>query len=552
MKDKSSVSSSDASEINQLCDRFESALRAGERPSVQDYVRQVSEPYRAALLVEFYLRECACFPDGVSALFDQYRAQFPQYAELLADAKASLPMAADSAAAHALSDTAVDEFVAPVLPRPALTGKASTLAQTWPISELPLEVIIAVAEQMGEETYAAGEILIRQGEQPERLLVLVDGDAEVHLQEGASDHTISRLAVPCLLGEMGILTAESCTATVIAKSPVRVLTLPAEKLFTLTRRYPALLPAISRLVAERLGKGEVDALAGKTLRNYHIEHGVGSGGMGTVYLATDTRSGRQVALKMMSHRFLYEPEALARFEREFEICRTLRHDNIARVYEHFTAFGTHFMAMEFCSGKTLQELIQRCAPFPEDAVRKIAGQLAQALVFAHRSGVCHRDIKPSNVMIREDGLLKLMDFGLAKSRYSTELTTHGQVFGTIRYMPLEQVEGEQVDYRADVFAFGCIVYEMLTGRYFLQGQGYVDVLREHFQMAIPPKAAVRDGLSDDLYRVLAESLPKAPCDRVLDLQSVGAWAGSVDVPALEALANEQRTLTGSIETIVKV
>jgi len=552
MKNKSSVSSSDASEINQLCDRFESALRAGKRPSVQDYVRQVAEPYRAALLVEFYLRECACFPGDASALFDRYCAEFPHDAELLADAKASLPMAADSDGAHALSDTAVFEFVTPVLPPPPLTGKAGTLAQTWPLSDLPLEVIVAIAEQMDEETYAAGDLLIRQGERPERLLVLVDGDAEVHVQEGTSDHTISRLAVPCLLGEMGILTTESCTATIIAKSPVRVLTLSAEKLFPLTLRYPALLPAIGRLVAERLGKDEVDALAGKTLQNYRIEHAAGRGGMGTVYLATDTRSGKQVALKMMSHRFLYEPEALARFEREFEICRTLRHINIASVYEHFTAFGTHFMAMEFCSGKTLQDLIGRYAPFPEDVVRRIAGQLAQALVFAHRSGVCHRYIKPSTVMIREDGLLKLMDFGLAKSRCSTELTTHGQVFGTIRYMPLEQVEGEQVDYRADVFAFGCIVYEMLTGRYFLQGKGYVDILREHFQMTIPPKEAVRAGLSDDLYRVLQDSLQKAPGDRVLDLQAVGAWAGSVDVPALEALSNQQGALDGSPGMIAAV
>ncbi len=552
MKNESSMSPSDSSEIDLLCDRFESALQAGKRSAVQDYLRQVSEPYRAALLVEFYLLECAYFPDDASALFDNYRVEFPQYVELLAEAKASVLVAADSDGAHALSDTVLCEFVAPVPERPLLTGKSSTLARTWPMSELPLDVVVAVADQMSEETYSPGDVLIRQGEPPERLLVLVDGDAEVHVQDGASNHTISRLAVPCLLGEMGILTTESCTATIIAKSPVRVLTLPAEKLLRLTVRYPVLLPAIGRLVAERLGKDQVDALAGKTLQNYRIEHGVGRGGMGTVYLATDTPSGRRVALKMMSHRFLYDVEALARFEREFEICRTLRHVNIARVYDHFTAFGTHFLVMEFCSGKTLQELIQRYAPFPEDVVRKIAGQLAQALAFAHRSGVCHRDIKPSNVMIQEDGLLKLMDFGLAKSSYSTELTTHGRVFGTIRYMSLEQVEGERVDYRADVFAFGCIVYEMLTGRYFLQGNRYLDILNEHLRMTIPPKEAVRTGLSDDLYRLLQESLQKAPCDRVLDLQAVGCWAGNVDFPDLEAFSGEERSLAGSLEPTARM
>ena len=189
---------------------------------------------------------------------------------------------------------------------------------------------------------------------------------------------------------------------------------------------------------------------------------------------------------------------------------------------------------------------------PLDVVRKIAGQLAQALAYAHGLDVIHRDVKPSNIMIREDGLLKLMDFGLAKSKssFNPELTTHGQVLGTIRYMPPEQVQGEEIDYRIDLFAFGCIVYEMITGEPFLQGESILDILRAHLQMALPPQASIRKGLDDELYRVLRETLAGSPGDRILNLASIGDWAGKVDMAQLAPEANSREAPAGSDQPTV--
>lgn len=515
-----------SSKIDRLCDGFEAALRSGQHPNLRDYLLEVPESSQASLLVELFQLECDYHESIVAEICERYSTAYPKYAAVLRSALQSrLPEESDGS--HRLSDT-VSLCVAPHgTEERSLKGRACVLGGIWPLSELPHEVIRDVTERMREQTFSPGDALLRQGEPPRCLLVLLEGDTDVSFQDPEGTHEVLRIQAPCLLGEMGILSRENCTATIWAKTPVRALALQAGDLDQLAARHPVLLPAIGRLMAERLGQHEVDALAGKTLQNYRIEHCIGRGGMAMVYLATDTQMERKVALKMMSHRFLGDSAALSRFEREFAICRDLDCANIADVYEHFPAFGTRFIAMELCRGRTLQQLIRDCAPMPQDEVRRIAGQLAKAINHAHGRGIVHRDIKPSNVMIREDGLLKLMDFGLAKSKssYSPDLTSDGQVLGTIRYMPLEQIEGKSVDHRVDVFSFGCIVYEMLTGKHFLEGSSFLDVLYAHQEASLPPKEAIRAGVDDDLYRVLAESVQKAPAGRILDLKTVGAWAG---------------------------
>ena len=540
---ESDASPSDSSEIDRVCDRFESALRAGDRPSVQDYLLEASEATQDALLVVLFQLDCAYARTDASEILDRYCARFPQHTAVLRSAMRFVRSREGCRDTNAFCETASYCSSQDRMEGSPQAAPGSALGRIWPLSELPREVVSAVAEQMHEERYASGDALIRQGEPPTRMLVLLEGDTTVHVQDGESIHAVSRAKAPCVLGEMGILSGENCTATIAATTPVRALALPAQNLHSLAARYPVLLPAIGRLIAERLGQNEFDALAGKPLRNYHIEHCIGRGGMAMVYLATDTLSGRKVALKMMSHRFVGDLQALTRFEREFEICCDLHHVHIASVHEHFTAFGTHFIAMEYCPGQTLRQFIQRQAPLPQAMVRKIAGQLAQAISHAHDVGVVHRDIKPSNVMIREDGRLKLMDFGLAKSRSicSTELTSHGQVLGTIRYMPPEQIDGERIDHRADIFAFGCIVYEMLTGKYFFEGDSFWDILYEHQRASLPSRESVRKDLETDLYRVLHESLQKAPCDRVLDLKAVGAWAEAIDIGDLNRLSGRHQT-----------
>ena len=408
---------------------------------------------------------------------------------------------------------------------PATIG--DLLASTWPFSELPRSVIAAVRAGMHEQEFAAGEALIRQGEPSRGLIAVVEGGVEVRLCHGGQWYNVAQAGGAVLFGEMGLLTHEPCTATVVAKTPVRALVLPAERFGALASRHHVLRVALGRLIADRLGRVEVDALAGKVLGGHRIKRAVGRGGMAVVYEAQRLADGRRVALKMMSHRYTHDLGAQQRFEREMRICQSLEHPNITRIYGSFTCFGTTFMVMEFCDGAALSQVIRRHGALPQPEVRKVAGQLAAALDYAHRRGICHRDLKPSNVMLDRRGTLKLMDFGLAKAAGNPNLTWLGNVLGTPPYMPPEQLSGRPVDHRADLFAFGSIVYEMLTGQRLFRGADVWEIIQAQWQWTLPPGDQIVPGLGDDLYDLLRRSLAKRPQDRVLDLAHIAAWSAPV-------------------------
>src|SRR5262245_55421717 len=211
--------------------------------------------------------------------------------------------------------------------------------------------------------------------------------------------------------------------------------------------------------------------------------------MGQVYRARDTRLGRDVALKILPDLFAQDPDRLVRFRREAHVLASLNHPNIAQIYGFEDSDGTHALVMELVEGRTLADLIESTGSV--DDAWAIAAQIAEALEAAHDHGVVHRDLKPANIKVRDDGTVKVLDFGLAKALEpasvpgaSAELalsqsptitspaipgvvggmTRVGMLLGTAAYMSPEQARGKAVDRRADIWAFGCVLYEMLTGR----------------------------------------------------------------------------------------
>ena len=213
-------------------------------------------------------------------------------------------------------------------------------------------------------------------------------------------------------------------------------------------------------------------MIGQTISHYRILATLGRGAMGTVYRAEDTRLGRVVALKFLSDDLLQDPHGVGRFQREAHAASSLNHPNICAVYDIGEHAGQHFIAMEFLEGSPLHELIARGA-LPTDRVLELGVELADALQAAHAKGFIHRDIKPANIFVTERGHAKLLDFGLAKALDrpampvgSTEeqLSDPGAVLGTLAYMSPEQVRGEQLDGRTDIFSLGAVLYEMTTGR----------------------------------------------------------------------------------------
>lgn len=231
-------------------------------------------------------------------------------------------------------------------------------------------------------------------------------------------------------------------------------------------------------------------MIGRTLAHYEIVSALGKGGMGEVYLARDTKLGREVAIKTLPDEYARDADRLARFEREARFLATLEHPNIAGIHGLEEADGTRFLVLELVEGGTLADrLHEPIRPPPREALR-LALQIAQALEAAHAKGIVHRDLKPANIKITHSGQIKVLDFGLAKaldsggardvnrshSPSNPGATRDGAVLGTADYMSPEQARGEAVDLRADIWAFGCVLYEMLTGTNPFAGRTVSDTL----------------------------------------------------------------------------
>ena len=203
---------------------------------------------------------------------------------------------------------------------------------------------------------------------------------------------------------------------------------------------------------------------GDTINQYHITNRIGEGGMGVVYLADDTRLQRKVALKFVTNTSLNSTQEIARFHREARAAARLNHPNICTVYELGETEDKTYIAMEYVEGITLKERMRQ-GRIEESEIRNWLEQIAEGLQTAHDAGVIHRDIKPANIMITEKGLIKIMDFGIAKLTESdTELTQANSTIGTIAYMSPEQAQGKGIDHRADIWSVGVVLYELTTGQ----------------------------------------------------------------------------------------
>ena len=248
--------------------------------------------------------------------------------------------------------------------------------------------------------------------------------------------------------------------------------------------------------------------------------------MGEVYRATDTKLGRDVAIKVLPEAVARDAERLARFEREARSLAALNHPNIVTIFAVEEADGTRFLAMELVEGESLDTLL---APggFPLPRFFEIAVPLADALSAAHERGIVHRDLKPGNVMVTREGRVKVLDFGLAKleaadsnpnltstpTESRANLTGEGQVFGTVAYMSPEQARGGKVDARSDVFSLGVVLYQMLTGERPFQGASAVDMISSILRDTPPSVTDLRADLPPHLARILRRCLEKDPRDR---------------------------------------
>lgn len=272
---------------------------------------------------------------------------------------------------------------------------------------------------------------------------------------------------------------------------------------------------------------------GTRIGTFEITGMLGKGGMGEVYRARDTKLGREVAIKVLPKHFADDTERMARFEREAKVLASVDHANIGALYDFREEKGTHFLVLQLIEGETLEERIAR-GPIPEAEAIDLFVQIARALEAAHKKGVIHRDLKPANIKITPEGQIKVLDFGMAKPQEMTKplsptdptrlsnpnkVTATGAVMGTPSYMSPEQARGHEVDERTDVWAFGCCLYESLTGQLPFKGDTIADAISAVLQLE-PDYSVLPKGSSSSVVNVLKNALVKESHDRISSMSDL--------------------------------
>ncbi len=283
--------------------------------------------------------------------------------------------------------------------------------------------------------------------------------------------------------------------------------------------------SVDAFAAELLTQDQPPSLIGQRLGVYQIERHIGRGGMGEVYLARDSRLDRPVAIKLLPASFHQDPDRVRRFQQEARATSLLNHPNIVTIHEVAESAGLRFIVSEFVNGRTLRDMI-RANSLKLDQALDMVIQTASALAAAHQAGIVHRDIKPENIMVRPDGYVKVLDFGLAKlterlpqnlpgeqpadvSANRSEISTQtGTVMGTVKYMSPEQARGQKVDHRTDLFSLGVVLYEMITGRAPFEGETASHIIVVILEREPPPISQYAPDAPPELQKIMDNALRK--------------------------------------------
>ena len=279
-------------------------------------------------------------------------------------------------------------------------------------------------------------------------------------------------------------------------------------------------------------------MEGRTISHYRILDKIGEGGMGVVYKALDTHLDRFVAIKVLPPEKMANPERKRRFVQEAKAASALNHPHIVGIHDIAEENGTNFIVMEYVAGKTLDEVIPRRG-MRLNEVLKYSVQIADALAAAHDAGIVHRDLKPSNVIVGDDGRVRVLDFGLAKltdppensdldeTRTIADVppdskphTEEGRILGTVYYMSPEQAEGRKVDARSDIFSFGCVLYEMVTGRRPFRGDSDMSTLAAIIKEEPRPVREIVEEVPVEVERLIRHCMRKDPKRRLQHMDDV--------------------------------
>ncbi len=417
---------------------------------------------------------------------------------------------------------------------------AAFLKQVPVFQGLSQESAARLAQETLDKRYSAGTLIVRRGTPGDCMYLLVEGKVQVPVfdQEGRQLF-VAQLGPKQIFGEMALLTGEARSADVIAVTDCQCVIFPRDAVDRLIRQHADVAQFLTAILGERLVRSGTIRHVGK----YRLLSEAGRGGMSIVYDGIHPSLERAVAIKMLSHRVAYRPRFRARFQNEAKIISRLRHPNIVEVYDTEDAFATFFIIMERLSGKSLDVILESGKRFTYPQIRNVVRQVAAALHFAHTHGVVHRDIRPSNIVLSPEGKVKLTDFGLALDvTADQDVEEDLPVSGLPTYMSPEQIAGQAVDGRTDIYSLGIVAYEMLVGEPPFRGRLH-EVRNLQRTAPVPSPRAQDPRVPDDLEEVVRRATAKAPEDRFQGCDEIVALLSEVHEVETGPLGLAVKTVT---------
>jgi serine/threonine protein kinase len=398
---------------------------------------------------------------------------------------------------------------------------------------IPLEAKCPLLDRMTPIKVKSGDRFISQGDEGNTFYIIQQGSCVVNVEKNGSKHAISRLRSGDIVGEIALLTGEPRTANVDAETDMVLWSLTRKQFDSLCTNYPDLLDFLTELVTHRFSTEKVTA--NKTIGKYLISEIIGRGGWSIVYKGLHKSLNMPVAIKMLKHDMAMNEEFAEKFHNEAKTVALLNHDNIVRVYDIEELYRTIFIIMEYLEGLPLDYILYRMPKLTVSKALDILLQVCSGLSYAHDQGIVHQDIKPANIFIQLDGRTKIVDFGLSCPPGSIDCSLPG----TIYYMSPEQIEGETVDERTDIYSFGIMAYEMLTGQMPYPEEDPMKVMELHLREDVPDPRALVPDLPYELSYFIKRATQKNPSAR---FKSV--WEITRDLqPLADKLGIERRPQT---------
>lgn len=395
---------------------------------------------------------------------------------------------------------------------------ASRLANASGFSEIPFPELQNIAQQIKFRNFSANEFLMRRGDKGYAMHLILEGRVCVQFPNNCDNHNTIYLTTDDVVGEMALLTDAPRIADVIATTPVTTYELNREALEPILIAHPVLANFLTAILVRR-----IDATGGiKKIGKHQIVRQLAHGSTAKVYEAIHADLGRAVAIKMLDHALVYDKSFYQRFVDEAKTIAALSHPNIVQLYDMEMDFGTLFLIMEKVDGINLKELLNQRHSFNAYEAISIIYQIGSALAYAHREGIVHRDIKPGNCVLNQDGLIKLMDFGLSRHVHR-DLVKPNKTFlieGTPAYIAPEIVCGNAGDERADIYALGVMAYQLITGHVPFRAATNREVLFAHMRKEVPDIVSIIPHLPQGIFEFIHGALIKNPNDRLSDWSKI--------------------------------